>query len=55
MYVDMFMSEKGGIQVRRIVDCVVSTLTLSVDGALSNPENNNLAQRLQFERPILYS
>ena len=34
-YVVMFMSEKGGIQVRRIVDCVVSTLT--VDGAPSNP------------------
>jgi hypothetical protein len=39
MYVVMFMSEKGGIQVRWIVDCVVSTPT--VDGAPSNPSKQD--------------
>ena len=53
MYVVMFMSEKGGVQVRRIVDCVVSTLI--VDGALSNPNNKVIIQDYQFETPIALS
>ena len=35
-YLVMFISEKGGIQVRRMVDCVVCKMTL--DGASSNPD-----------------
>ena len=55
-YVVMFMSEKGGVQVRRIVDWVASTLT--VDGALSNPNNKVITQgyqKSQFETPIALS